>query len=67
LKARLGLDTQLSSIDLGTLGKVATETLSKIKAGLAFFSDGTKLLIADIQYGFLLLIKAIQGYTLKPR
>lgn len=68
LKTRLGLDTQLmTGVDWGTFGKVATDALSKVKAGLAFFSEGTKLLVADVQYGWLLLIKAVGGYTLKAR
>jgi hypothetical protein len=68
LKTRLGLDTQmLASMDWGSLGKVASDTLIKIKAGLAFFSEGTNLLLADIQYGWKLTLRAMQGYTLKPR
>lgn len=68
LKTRLGLDTQLiSSLDWGSLGKVVSDTLAKVKAGLAFFSEGTKVLVSDVQYGWQLTLKAIQGYTLKPR
>lgn len=68
LKTRLGLDTQmLSSMDWGSLGKVVSETFAKVKTGIAFFSEGTKLLLADIQYGWQVIVRAMQGYTLKPR
>eukprot|EP00981_Chlorochromonas_danica_P005481 scaffold1110_cov182-Ochromonas_danica.AAC.8 len=68
LKGRLGLDTQLArAMDWGSLGKVTTETLSKINAGLAFFGEGFKIMVADLQYAWKLMLKASQGYILKPR
>jgi hypothetical protein len=37
------------------------------RVGLSFFGEGTKLLVSDIQYAWKLLLKAVQGYILKPR
>ena len=51
----------------GSLGVVVEENLNKLRVGLAFFGEGTKLLVSDIQYVWLMLSKAVQGYTLKPR
>lgn len=68
LKYRLGLDTQLApAMDWGSLGVVVSENVNKIKVGLSYFGEGTKLLLADVQYAGVLLVKAVQGYTLKPR
>jgi len=68
LKSRLGLDTQLiPTMNWGSLGVVVEENLNKLRVGLAFFGEGTKLLVSDIQYVWLMLSKAVQGYTLKPR
>ena len=68
LKNRLGLDTQLvPAMDWGSVGVVFSETLEKLKLGIAFFGEGTKMLVSDMQYAWKLIIKAAQGYTLKPR
>lgn len=68
VKSRLGLDTRrVPDMDWGSIGVYTKETISKIKLGLSFFGEGTKLLVADIQYAWLLTLKAAQGYTLKPR
>eukprot|EP01040_Poterioochromonas_malhamensis_P000112 gene112-117_t len=68
LKTRLGLDAQLKpTFDWGSIGKVTSETLLKIKAGLAYFGDGIKTLFSDVQYAWILILRAAQGYTLKPR
>ena len=68
LKQRLGLDTQrIPAMDWGSVGVYTRESLTKIKLGLSFFGEGTKLLVADVQYAWLLTLKAAQGYTLKPR
>lgn len=68
LKNRLGLDSSTgTAIDWGTIGSVVSNSLNKLKEGLAFYGEGTKMLIGDIQYAWLLLIRAASGYTLKPR
>jgi LETM1-like protein len=73
LKARLGLDAgvggvgSMGAMDWGSLGVVVSEGVSKIKVGLSFYGEGTKLLMADVQYASTLLAKAISGSTLKPR
>ena len=73
LKARLGLDAgvggvgSMGAMDWGSLGVVVSEGVSKIKVGLSFYGEGTKLLLADVQYASTLLAKAISGSTLKPR
>ena len=68
LKSRLGLDTQLiPTMNWGSLGIVVSENINKLKDALRFFGEGTKLLISDLQYVWLMLTKAVQGYTLKPR
>jgi hypothetical protein len=68
LKGRLGLVTSsVTAMDWGSLGVVVTDGISKIKEGLTFYGDGTKILINDVIYGWKLLLRAVQGYTLKPR
>ena len=68
LKMRLGIDTNAGkAVDWGSLGVLIQENVAKIKEGLAFWSDGTKMLISDVQYAWKLLIKAAGGYTLKAR
>jgi len=51
----------------GSIGIVVNENLNKLRDGLRFFGEGTKLLVSDMQYVWLMLVKAVQGYTLKPR
>lgn len=67
LKMRLSLDSQKSEVDWGTLGVVYKENVSKLKEGLEFYSEGSKMIATDIQYAWNLLLKAATGYTLKPR
>lgn len=68
LLGRLGLQTQVApSMDWGSLGVVVTNNIDKIKEGLGFYGEGTKMLVADCQYAWQLLFKALQGTTLKPR
>ncbi len=38
-----------------------------LRAGLAYFGDGIKTLFSDVQYAWILILRAAQGYTLKPR
>ena len=37
------------------------------RAGLAFYGQGTRVLVGDIVYAWQLIARAVQGYTLKPR
>lgn len=69
LKNRLGIDTSsLQKVDWGSLGVLLDDTFSKVKEGMSFYGDGSKMLVADIQYGWRLILKAaLEGYTLKPR
>lgn len=68
LRGRLGLTTSsVTAMDWGSLGVVVADSISKIKEGLTFYGDGTKILINDVIYGWKLLLRAVQGYTLKPR
>ena len=66
LKARLGLDT-VAQMDWGSLGVLVSESITKVRLGLQFYGEGTKLLVSDVQYAGALLAKAVQGTILKPR
>jgi hypothetical protein len=66
LKGRLGLQ-ESKDFDFGTLGEVGKNSLSKVKEGLSFYGEGTKILFRDLEYASDLILKAVQGYTLKPR
>lgn len=68
LKSRLSIDSQSGrGVDWGTLGVFTRDSLAKIKEGLNFFGEGIKILTTDLAYAWSLLVKAAQGYTLKPR
>jgi hypothetical protein len=69
LKYRLGLESSssLSQFDWGSIGVLLSETGSKVKLGLAFYGDGTRMLVSDVQYAWRLLVKATTGTTLKAR
>ena len=68
LKNRLGIDTSNGKpIDWGTIGVFAQDNLDKVRDGLSFLGDGTKVLVSDIQYAWKLLLKAASGTTLKAR
>ena len=41
--------------------------LKFLRQGFDFYGEGTKILLNDLQYAWYLIIKAVQGYTLKPR
>lgn len=43
------------------------ENSAKLREGVSFYSEGTKMIVNDVQYAWSLLLKAAQGYTLKPR
>jgi hypothetical protein len=43
------------------------ELLDKTRAGVTFYIKGCKLLWNDIVFASSLIIRALQGYTLKPR
>jgi hypothetical protein len=67
LKNRLGIDAKSQKVDWGTLGVLGSESLAKLKEGLSFYGEGTKILFNDLEYARLLLTKAVQGTTLKAR
>ena len=69
LKSRLYIDAQSKiGYDWGTLGVFVKENLSKLKEGLDFYGEGTKMLFSDILYAWRLVVKAaLGGYTLQPR
>lgn len=68
MKSQLGLGPQVGgAMDWGSLGVLASDSLAKIKQGLSFYGEGTKILVNDIQYAAALITRAAQGYTLKPR
>jgi hypothetical protein len=68
MKMQLGLGALSgSNMDWGSLGVAVTDSLNKIKQGLSFYGEGTKILLNDLQYAWILITRAIQGYTLKPR
>ena len=68
LKYRLGLETSsLVQIDWGSFGSLLTETGTKVRMGLSFYGEGTRMLVSDVQYAWALLVKAVTGTTLKPR
>ena len=68
LKFRLGLETSsLVQIDWGSFGSLLTETGAKVRVGLSFYGEGTRMLVSDVQYAWALLVKAVTGTTLKPR
>jgi hypothetical protein len=57
----LGLGTQASaSFDWGTPGVVAEGSLAKLKEGVAFYGEGTKILFSDLEYASVLIVKAVQ-------
>lgn len=66
LKGRLGLQ-ETKDFDFGTLGVVGMIGISRVKEGLSFYGEGTKILFSDLEYASDLILKAVQGYTLKPR
>ena len=45
----------------------ADELGRKMAEGASFYTQGTKLLVQDVQYGIKLILKAIVGETLQPR
>jgi len=70
---RLGLevDTEADQDFSAALQRVAGQagrTIEKVKTGLSFYVDGTKLLWQDLQYAAGLISKAaLDNYTLRPR
>lgn len=67
LKYRLGLEANSLQIDWGSIGVLLSETGSKVKMGLSFYGEGTRMLVSDVQYAWRLLVKATTGTTLKAR
>jgi len=70
-KRRLGIDYYVSkgdiALDIESLRRWLGELIDSCKKGLAFYGKGCKLLYLDIVFSATLFLKALQGYTLKPR
>lgn len=68
-KRRLGIDYYVTGLtfDREAIIKYTLELLEKTKSGLAFYVKGCKLLWNDIVFASSLILRALQGYTLKPR
>ena len=61
LQSRLGLATQASvTFDWGTPGVVAGGGLAKLREGVSFYGEGTKMLFSDLEYASVLIVKAVQ-------
>jgi hypothetical protein len=67
LKYRLGLEANSLQIDWGSVGVLLSEAGAKVKMGLSFYGEGTRMLVSDVQYAWRLLVKATTGTTLKAR
>mmetsp|Transcript_431 Transcript_431/g.664 ORF Transcript_431/g.664 Transcript_431/m.664 type:complete len:629 (-) Transcript_431:84-1970(-) len=68
-KRRLGIDYYVTGLtfDREAILKYTLELLEKTRTALAFYVKGCKLLWNDIVFASTLIIRALQGYTLKPR
>jgi hypothetical protein len=68
-KRRLGIDYYVTGLtfDKEAILKFCNELLDKTKKGLAFYVKGCTLLWNDLVYASSLVLRALQGYTLKPR
>ncbi len=68
LAARLGFDELLGGRGGFSVPKFSADELGrKMAEGASFYTQGTKLLAQDVQYGIKLILKAIVGETLQPR
>ena len=68
LASRLGYEELLGDKAAFSVPKFSADELGrKMAEGASFYSEGTKLLAQDVQYGFKLIFKAIVGETLQPR
>lgn len=68
-KRRLGIDYYVTGLtfDREAILTFSNELLDKTKKGLAFYVKGCKLLWNDLVFATTLILRALQGYTLKPR
>jgi hypothetical protein len=68
-KRRLGIDYYVTGLtfDREAIQKFSLELLDKTRTGVTFYVKGCKLLWNDIVFASSLIIRALQGYTLKPR
>mmetsp|Transcript_28855 Transcript_28855/g.52729 ORF Transcript_28855/g.52729 Transcript_28855/m.52729 type:complete len:652 (-) Transcript_28855:96-2051(-) len=68
-KRRLGIDYYVNGLEFDTeairvwLGDIWVKT----KTGFTFYVKGTRLFVDDVVFCSSLILKALQGYTLKPR
>lgn len=69
LKRRLGIDYYVTGLtfDLEAIQKYTNELWSKTTTALGFYGKGCKLLWNDLVFATSLIVRALQGYTLKPR
>ena len=68
-KRRLGIDYYVTglTLDREAIQIFSSELLEKTRKGLAFYVKGCKLLWNDLVFATTLILRALQGYTLKPR
>ena len=68
-KRRLGIDYYVQGLTLDgeAIKMYAVNLFEKSKSGLAFYVKGCRLFWDDLLYCASLIIRAAQGYTLKPR
>lgn len=68
-KRRLGIDYYVTGLtfDREAILTFSSDLLEKTKKGLAFYVKGCKLLWNDLVFATTLILRALQGYTLKPR
>jgi len=68
-KRRLGIDYYVAGLtyDREAITRWLNDLYSIAKVGIMFYVKGTRLLWNDVVYCFSLLVRAVQGATLKPR
>lgn len=69
LKRRLGIDYYVTGLtfDREAIQKYTNELWSKTTTAIGFYGKGCKLLWNDLVFATSLIVRALQGYTLKPR
>ena len=68
-KRRLGIDYYVTGLtwDSEAIQVWLGDIWVKTKDGFAFYVKGTQLFIDDVVFCSSLILRALQGYTLKPR
>lgn len=68
-KRRLGIDYYVTGLtfDSEAIQIWLKENFAKLQDGIAFYVKGTRLFIDDVLFCSSLILRALQGYTLKPR